>query len=241
MLHSGQKWLSRNGHGGRLREEFLRLALSLAQGVPVERPRAVMLASAHRGEGTTTVALGVARELQRATGMRPLVVELNRQHPCFEERFQLDKERSLSAIATGTKCVHECVQFDSEGLAMIPVGRNWEAGGTAGTVARLLREAASDHDMIFFDAPPLLESADARRFEVIVIDNCSVDKAESMIAEMQAWVPFRIVYRKMERNGGCFHSLNVAAEMATTEILASLDSDTWADPNWLKRGIEAFE
>ncbi len=161
MLHSGQKWLSRNGHGGRLREEFLRLALSLAQGLPVERPRAVMLASAHRGEGTTTVALGVAREFQRATGMRPLVVELNRQHPCFEERFQLDKERSLSAFATGTKCVHECVQFDSEGLAMIPVGRKWEAGDTAGTVARLLREAASDHDVIFFDAPPLLESADA--------------------------------------------------------------------------------
>ncbi len=85
------------------------------------------------------------------------------------------------------------------------------------------------------------QTVDPRLFEVIVIDNCSVDNTELMIAEMQAWVPFRIVYRKMERNGGCFHSLNVAAEMATTEILASLDSDTWADPNWLKRGIEAFE
>ena len=49
-----------------------------------------------------------------------------------------------------------------------------------------------------------------------------------MIRTMQELMPYRIVYRRNEANGGCFRSINTAANMATTEILASLDSDTFA-------------
>ena len=77
-------------------------------------------------------------------------------------------------------------------------------------------------------------------FEVLVIDNCSTDNTEAMIREIQTRAPFRITYHKNEKNLGCFGSLNLGAQMAPTEILASLDSDTWADPEWLKRGVEAF-
>jgi GT2 family glycosyltransferase len=35
--------------------------------------------------------------------------------------------------------------------------------------------------------------------------------------------------------------MNAAAAMAKTEILATLDSDACADPEWLRRGIEAFD
>lgn len=77
-------------------------------------------------------------------------------------------------------------------------------------------------------------------FEVIVVDNCSSDGTEEMIEALRKEAPFEIVYRRMERNGGCFRSLNLSAQMARTEILASLDSDCWADPDWLRKGIQAF-
>ena len=84
------------------------------------------------------------------------------------------------------------------------------------------------------------QTVSAECFEVIVVDNCSTDGTEAMIESIRKQTPFEIVYRRMERNGGCFHSLNLSAQMARTEILASLDSDCWADPDWLRKGIEAF-
>jgi len=79
------------------------------------------------------------------------------------------------------------------------------------------------------------------QFVVLVIDNCSTDNTAAMIAELKKQAPFEIDYRRMEKNGGCFRSMNLGIEMSSTEIVASLDSECWTDPDWLKRGLEAFE
>ncbi len=84
------------------------------------------------------------------------------------------------------------------------------------------------------------QTVDPRTFEVVIVDNCSTDGTDQMIESIRRQAPFEIVYRKLDRNGGCFRSLNLSAEMARTEILASLDSDCWAAPDWLERGIAAF-
>jgi glycosyltransferase involved in cell wall biosynthesis len=84
------------------------------------------------------------------------------------------------------------------------------------------------------------QTVDPQRFELIVVDNCSSDNTEEMVRELQAKAPFSITFHRNERNLGCFGSMNLAAAMAKTDILASLDSDAYADPNWLRRGIEGF-
>jgi glycosyltransferase involved in cell wall biosynthesis len=85
------------------------------------------------------------------------------------------------------------------------------------------------------------QTLDPKQFVVLVIDNCSTDNTPAMIAELQKTAPFQIVYKRMEKNGGCFRSLNLGVELSPTEIVASLDSDCWAHPEWLQRGLDAFE
>src|ERR1700733_1964870 len=92
---------------------------------------------------------------------------------------------------------------------------------------RLLKEAI---ESLFRQTLP------PERFEVVIVDNHSIDDTQQIVAEIQPRAPFEIVYRRMDRNYGCFHSLNISVEMARCEILASFDSDAWADPEWLERG-----
>ena len=98
--------------------------------------------------------------------------------------------------------------------------------------ARLLREAVESLYQ---------QTLDPRQFVVLVIDNCSSDDTPSVIAELQQKAPFEIIYRRMEKNGGCFGSLNLGMKIAPSEIVASFDSDCWAHPEWLKRGLQGFE
>jgi Mrp family chromosome partitioning ATPase len=104
--------------------------------------------------------LAVAREMKRALGMRPLLVELNRQRPCFKERFHLDSAKSVYAFSEAEFSLPDCVQHSS-GLCMIPAGGDWPAASVAQITNRLLQQAQGNFDIVLFDAPPVLESADA--------------------------------------------------------------------------------
>jgi glycosyltransferase involved in cell wall biosynthesis len=97
---------------------------------------------------------------------------------------------------------------------------------------RLLREAI---ESLF------QQTLDPSQFVVLVIDNCSTDNTEAMIADVKQRAPFEIIYHRMEKNGGCFRSMNLGIEWSQTEIVASLDSECWVHPDWLKRGLESFE
>lgn len=85
------------------------------------------------------------------------------------------------------------------------------------------------------------QTLDPKQFVVLVIDNCSTDNTPAMIEEIRTRAPFEIIYQRMERNGGCFRSLNIGVDKAPTEIVASFDSDCWADPRWLEAGLAGFE
>lgn len=85
------------------------------------------------------------------------------------------------------------------------------------------------------------QTLDPKQFIVLVVDNCSTDNTAAMVAEIRTRAPFEIDYRRTESNGGCFRSLNIGVESAPTEIVASFDSDCWADPRWLEAGLEGFE
>jgi len=80
----------------------------------------------------------------------------------------------------------------------------------------------------------------AESYEILVVDNVSDDGTAEMMQEMQAQSPCTLRYHRNERNLGCFGSMNLAVDLARAEIIASTDSDCWADPHWLERGIEPF-
>jgi len=143
------------------REEFQKVALALAGTLRKSDTRGVIFTSPHRKEGTSTVLLAVAREMKRTLGMRPLLVEMNRQRPCFKDRFHLNASGSVYTFGEGDTTLQDSLQQDAAGLSLIPAGGNWSAASVPQITNRLLQQAEKDFDVVLFDAPPILECADA--------------------------------------------------------------------------------
>jgi len=76
-------------------------------------------------------------------------------------------------------------------------------------------------------------------FEVIVVDSSRDDANTQMVAELQKESPVRLrCYRKKPEGPG--PSRNLGAREAEGAILAFLDSDCEASPQWLREGVGGF-
>lgn len=130
-----------------------------------KRLRRIGVVGCGPGEGSTTVALGLARALASEPGRRVLFLELDLKHP------SVDRELSLAPPAVGV------AQF-LDGRSEVPVLRHPTGGfwvlsvGAAKTTAlerlaagrlpRLLSAADRVFDWVIGDCPPLLPDSEGR-------------------------------------------------------------------------------
>lgn len=84
------------------------------------------------------------------------------------------------------------------------------------------------------------QTLDPRSFEVIIVDNCSEDDTADVMKELQAGSPCCLRYHVMPENRGPARSRNTGARLAEGSILAFTDDDCRPSPQWLERGIAAF-
>lgn len=149
----------------RIGNELRKTASVLGNAVREQRYRSVVFAAASRREGTTTMAINASRVLQTREGLRPLVIEVNREKPRYAKLFQLDETRGFAAIAAGEACVRQCIQRGPFGIPVIPAGRpekNPESGAdVASVLRRVLQDVEGQYDMVLVDAPAFLEDPDA--------------------------------------------------------------------------------
>jgi glycosyltransferase involved in cell wall biosynthesis len=76
------------------------------------------------------------------------------------------------------------------------------------------------------------------QFEVIVVDNGSVDRTLRIARSFESLLPMRIV----EKDGCSIAALrNLGAKLARANLLAFLDADCIAKPNWLSFALHILE
>jgi polysaccharide biosynthesis transport protein len=153
---------------------ILRTAVDFAR---VTRPvRAVMVTSAVRGEGTTSVAIGLAQAI--ALSGRPVtLVELNLRHPSLARTFRLPEQGGVTSALLGTD-PNELLQRP---LSELPNLEVLAAGVLPPNPAELLEAPALDvmlrnlledgRQTLVIDAAPLLPVADAQ----ILLNKPAVD------------------------------------------------------------------
>jgi glycosyltransferase involved in cell wall biosynthesis len=78
-------------------------------------------------------------------------------------------------------------------------------------------------------------------FEIIVVDNCSTDGTPELMRAMSTASPSRLRYILLEENRGPVYTRNLGAKLAAAPVLAFTDSDCMAHPEWLARGLAAFD
>lgn len=83
------------------------------------------------------------------------------------------------------------------------------------------------------------QSCDAEHFEIIVVDDGSSDGTEEIIREFQKGKP-HLAYIRIE-NSGPGIARNKGVSVATGSILAFIDADCIASPNWLEEIYRLFE
>ena len=145
----------------RMREDLQQLAFALLERKARKNPCGMVFTSPARGAGTSTILVGVARELQRNPGVRCVIVELNRLRPCLGSHFFLDSSRSVVKMISNELTLRDCAQKESGGLSIVPAGGEWAGSAAATITCRALQQAESEFDMVLFDAPSGAESTDA--------------------------------------------------------------------------------
>jgi succinoglycan biosynthesis protein ExoU len=95
----------------------------------------------------------------------------------------------------------------------------------AGTIERAVRSALSD----------------AHVNHVIVIDDASTDDTASVVASLQQEAGGRLVYRRLEKNGGPAVARNRGLDSSTAPWVAILDGDDYFLPNRMTGLLDASE
>lgn len=128
-------------------------------------PRVVLLTASHRNEGTSTLALLLAETLS-AWGRRVLLIETDARHSALTTRFgHAHKRGVLSVLAALTPFEDACWTIPGTGVDAL-VAESISANGAdlfgTGRFPRLIEGLRDRYDLILIDAPPVLETADAR-------------------------------------------------------------------------------
>src|SRR5208283_599657 len=77
------------------------------------------------------------------------------------------------------------------------------------------------------------------QYEIIVVDNNSIDDTKSVVTELSTDSPVKVKYVFEGRQGLSF-ARNTGIANAEGEIIAFTDDDIDADKSWLKEIVHAF-
>jgi Mrp family chromosome partitioning ATPase len=147
---------------------YNRLVISLISAATSRKLKRVLIASAQKGDGRTTVMLNLAAALARAR-QRVLVVESDFLRPSASRLLGIDSTMGLAeAVAKGLAPGNAMVWLQPIGFNLMPTCAQVE--NSAELLASpyfevMMRTLSPEFDFILFDSAPLLAAADARLLE----------------------------------------------------------------------------
>ncbi|HEX2492001.1 MAG TPA: AAA family ATPase [Blastocatellia bacterium] len=147
---------------------YNRLVISLISAATSRKLKRVLIASAQKGDGRTTVTLNLAAALARAR-QRVLVVESDFLRPSASRLLGIDSTMGLAeAVAKGLAPGNAMVWLQPIGFNLMPTCAQVE--NSAELLASpyfevMMRTLSPEFDFILFDSAPLLAAADARLLE----------------------------------------------------------------------------
>jgi len=150
--------------GSLLNEEF-RLLAARVRMLDEKAPfRVIGIVSAVPSEGKTTVALGLATTLARATRQRVLIVEADLRKPSIENYLGIPHAGGVSDWLAGSTTMAPIRTLAGWSVGLLPAGRavldNMDALGSE-RMASLVAAGRENFPYVILDCPPLTPVADA--------------------------------------------------------------------------------
>jgi capsular exopolysaccharide synthesis family protein len=161
-----------------------RLAFTTDHGIP----RTLAVTSTRPGEGKTTTAFALARQLARSTS-RVILVDGDMRSPSLHHYLEIANDRGLSNYLSGEGDVASLVHAGPNGLFLLPAGPvppNAAELLTGTRFATLMRELADQFDHVVVDAPPVMGLADTPLIGSVVEGAIFVIESHATSATMAA-------------------------------------------------------
>jgi capsular exopolysaccharide synthesis family protein len=179
------------GDGG-AEDDYQKLRANLVS-VPVPSVlHTILLVSPRHGEGTTTVAVGLATALARERDTRVLLVEGNLRSPSFCRLFALTSEVGVLEFASGQATPEAlAIRLEQLNLSVIAAGGAARADTNVAIVDVLIGRLQSQFDFIIIDGPPVNSYADASMLAtkvdgvILVVEADRTPVVEAEIAKRQ--------------------------------------------------------
>lgn len=143
--------------------EYERLASRIVHERSSSSFNTLLIASPDHGEGTSTVAMGLAVALAQRARLRVMLLEANFRSPVLGARFGVDADRGFAEALAGSMSPDAAIaETGTPNLTVMLAG----AGVSARLlnrpqVAHVLGELAARTDIVVVDGPPVLPYADA--------------------------------------------------------------------------------
>lgn len=143
------------------------IELSSASGVPAS----LFLTSSRPGEGKSTTAYALARDMA-AIGRRVLLIDGDLRNPSLHRHVRLGNKIGLSTLLARKNSVKDVIQRTSQaGLDFLgsgPLPPNPAQLLASNDLPELLDELCQAYDLVIIDGPPVLGLADAPRLATLV-------------------------------------------------------------------------
>ncbi|MEG8222604.1 polysaccharide biosynthesis tyrosine autokinase [Sphingomonas sp. HH69] len=145
-------------------EAYHSLVTNLRYATSTGLPKTLMITSSNDGEGKTTTAMSVSRDIA-SYGKRVLLIDADLRRPTLHRHFDKNKQSGLPDVLVGISRLEDVI-FPSgipsldvmTGIPM-PPDPSLLLGGEG--LPRLIEEACKQYDHVIIDAPPLLGISDA--------------------------------------------------------------------------------
>ncbi len=127
--------------------------------------RSIMMTSAIRGEGVSTVALNYAAVTAESDGSRVLLIDSNLRHPSLHKVFGVDNSVGLSDVLFADIDLKQAIQNSGmPNLDILPAGEykvNLNRLFSRSSVKRALDRINNSYDSIILDSPAVTAFPDA--------------------------------------------------------------------------------
>ena len=143
--------------------ESFRVLQSAVQLADRPNRKVVAITSAMPGEGKTTMSLGLAR-VAAMGGQRAIIVDCDIRMRTINDLLGISPTDGLQQVLTGERSWRDVVGTDDRsGAHVLPASTltSKDLFGT-GAMEDLIRELASEYDLVVLDCPPVFAVADAR-------------------------------------------------------------------------------
>ncbi|MDJ0572575.1 MAG: polysaccharide biosynthesis tyrosine autokinase [Pleurocapsa sp. MO_192.B19] len=126
--------------------------------------RSLIVSSATREEGASTIALNLA-ETAAATGQKVLLIDANLYHPQLHRELNLPNQKGLQDLLSDQINTDEVVQQSStrSNLSVLTSGQlssDYSKLLASNRMQQLIKEFNQAFDLVIYDTPPILECMD---------------------------------------------------------------------------------